>query len=477
MWARVALVLICFLQNVRTYFLSWLSIVLGSNFRLILVTTTLAILTSIYLYARWFYRYWERLGIPKLGPSFPFGVMNYMFTSTRDLATLNKTLYEQLKKEGNRFGGIFVFYQPTLVLTDLEVIKNVLTKDFHHFTDHGTPVSLKHDPLNRNLFNLEGKAWKDMRVKMTPAFTSGRMKMMFKILVGCTDNLKNKIEELADGNTPIDIKDEFCCFTIDTIGSCVYGIDCQSFGKERSEIHHYGRKFFDLPARKLFQAIIMFTFPPLGDALGLSVTDKTVTEFFMRLVKETVEYREKNNVVRKDFLQLFLDLRQQEGWENFSLEDITSQSFLFFGAGFETSSTVMAFTLYEIARNKDVQDKLRKEIEEVLEAHDGNITYEAVKEMKYLDQVVKESLRMYPPIPMLQRKCTQDYTLPDTDITIKKGLSIMIPIMGLHYDPEFFPDPHKFNPDRFQEDAKQKPFTYLPFGEGPRNCIGKPKSI
>lgn len=81
---------------------------------------------------------------------------------------------------------------------------------------------------------------------------------------------------------------------------------------------------------------------------------------------------------------------------------------------------------------------------------------------------------MYPPLPSLDRRCTEDYTIPDTNITIEKGTSVTIPVLGLHYDEEFFPEPNKFNPDRFNEANKEniKPYTYVPFGDGPRNCIG-----
>lgn len=88
---------------------------------------------------------------------------------------------------------------------------------------------------------------------------------------------------------------------------------------------------------------------------------------------------------------------------------------------------------------------------------------------------IAEGLRMYPPLPDLLRRCTEDYVIPDTNITIEKGTSVIIPILGLHYDEDFFPEPDKFNPDRFHEEniGNVKPYTYLPFGDGPRNCLGK----
>lgn len=81
---------------------------------------------------------------------------------------------------------------------------------------------------------------------------------------------------------------------------------------------------------------------------------------------------------------------------------------------------------------------------------------------------------MYPALPSLNRECTEDYKIPDTDVLIEKGTRVMISILGLHHDPEYFPDPEKFEPERFSDENKNdiRPYTYLPFGDGPRNCLG-----
>jgi len=86
-----------------------------------------------------------------------------------------------------------------------------------------------------------------------------------------------------------------------------------------------------------------------------------------------------------------------------------------------------------------------------------------------------ETLRKYPPVPILNRECTKRYEIPGTNVILEKGIQVVIPMMGIHYDPQYFPEPEKFDPERFSEEVKSKRhhYAYLPFGEGPRICMGK----
>ncbi|CAH1965691.1 unnamed protein product [Acanthoscelides obtectus] len=95
-------------------------------------------------------------------------------------------------------------------------------------------------------------------------------------------------------------------------------------------------------------------------------------------------------------------------------------------------------------------------------------------EMTYMDKVVYETLRKYPALQFLFRTCNKTYNIPDTDVTIDEGTKVIIPVLGIHYDPELYPDPDKFDPERFSEENKatRPSFTWLPFGDGPRICIG-----
>lgn len=208
--------------------------------------------------------------------------------------------------------------------------------------------------------------------------------------------------------------------------------------------------------------------------LNMQVTPKYLQDFCLNLITETVAYREKNKIERNDFLNMLIQLKNNgklDGDEReigkISFTDLAAQCFMFFLAGFETSSTALSYALYELAINQDIQDRTRVEIEKVLEKHDGKVTYEAVMDMEYCGQVIMESMRKYTPGNVLLRICTKDYEVPGTNYVIEKGMNLMLPMHAIHNDPEYFPDPDVFDPDRFtpEEVRKRHPFSFLPFGK------------
>jgi len=157
-----------------------------------------------------------------------------------------------------------------------------------------------------------------------------------------------------------------------------------------------------------------------------------------------------------------------------TLDELVAQCVIFFVAGYHTSSATLSFASYLLALNQDVQKKVHQELKQVLQETNGLLTYEAVQKMKYLDNVISETLRLYPPAFKLSRISETNYKLRDTGVTIPKGMTLSVPVYAMHRDPELFQNPEHFNPDRFspEQRAKQIPYSYMPFGAGPRNCVG-----
>lgn len=153
-----------------------------------------------------------------------------------------------------------------------------------------------------------------------------------------------------------------------------------------------------------------------------------------------------------------------------TFEQIAAQVFIFYIAGTETTSATASFALHELTQNPLLMKRAQEDVDKTLAQHNQEITYESINEMKFLDLCVKETLRKYPGLPILNRECTKDYLIPGTKQVIPKGTPIVISLLGIHRDEKFFPEPNKFNPDRFNIDTFESK-AFLPFGEGQRNCI------
>jgi cytochrome P450 family 6 len=216
--------------------------------------------------------------------------------------------------------------------------------------------------------------------------------------------------------------------------------------------------------------IIGSAWPELAKKLKLGFTTKDVNDYFLKIFVQTLEDREKNPIQRNDFVNLLLGLK-----DDYTKEELAAEAFVVFFGGFETSSSLMTFILYELALNEDIQNRLREEIVTGIDENDGKLTYDMLFGFKYLDMVINEGLRKYPPIPSTMRKANKEYTIPGTKLVIPEGVVIALNSFSFQRDPEYFPDPEKFDPERFNEEniKNVKSFTNFPFGEGPRICLGQ----
>nr|AKZ17695.1 cytochrome P450 monooxygenase CYP6BQ36 [Tenebrio molitor] len=450
--------------------------------------TTLVVVTIAYF--KWKLTFWDKVGLPTLNPVLFFGDAKNLFLGKTSMAEHFSGLYMQFKAKGLKHGGSYFGPKPFYIPTDPELIKHIMQVDFSHFVNHGSYVDEENDPLSAHLFSLEDAKWRNMRVKLTPTFTSGKMKMMFQTLADCTVGLTELIDDSVVKNEPVDIREVLGRFSTDIIGSVAFGIECNSLKDPNSLFRKYGKKVFDVSTWEKTKGFVQFFFPRrILKAIKFKITNAEVEKFFMKIVEDTVNYREQNNIYRKDFIHLLLQLKNRgsvtddekitdENEKNqepaLTMNELAAQCFVFFVAGFETSSTTVTFALYELATNPDIQEKLRQEVNSVLSKYDNQLTYDGIKEMTYMDQILHETLRKYPPLSILLRQCTKDYIVPHTNIVITKGTDVAISAWGLHRDPEYYPNPEIFDPERFSEEntKARRPFTWLPFGEGPRLCIG-----
>ncbi|XP_970699.3 probable cytochrome P450 6a20 isoform X1 [Tribolium castaneum] len=434
---------------------------------MILLVLSVVLLVALRIFFFWRFQYWEKLQIPYLRPYCPFGCLPNPLINKEKGGIILKRLYRNVRDKGWKHAGIFVFVTPVYLPTNLDYIKNILTKDFEHFDDRGLYYNEKDDPLSGHLINLGGPKGVTMRKKLNSLFTPSSLKMMFQTL---NTSIEDLLQQIHSRNT-IDIHKLFTCFTIHVIASCTLGLECNIFKEEHLLFESYANKFLVWSRGKWCLQLLAAMYIDTARKLKVRTVPKETEDFFVKIVTKNIKYREENDYFRQDMMQFFIE---QKNANTMSINEIIAQCFIFFIAAYETSTTTLTFALYELAQNLDIQDRVRREITSVLLKHQ-KYSYEAIAEMKYLNQIVDETMRKYPPFLYVVRRCTKDYTIPGEDVTIKKGIFALISILGIHHDEEIYPNPQKFDPDRFSKENKKMrhPYAYLPFGEGPRICIGK----
>lgn len=461
------------------------------------ILLTITLLCYVYWRFKKSREFFDKNAIPYLEPTILVGNMGDSLVKGKSTSIIYRELYKKL--EPHKYAGFFNFHTPFVMIRDPELIRHVLIKDFNHFCDRDNNSSTEMDRLGKHLFALKGEEWKNLKFKLTGSFTSGKMKMMFPLVKTCGDKLTEMLTKMTEES--IDMKDICARFTTDVIGTCIFGIETNSMENPDSEFRKMGTRIFEFR----YETLILNAYPNLPKQiiklLNLHFTQPEVEEFFTSIVEDTVKYRQENQISRNDFIDILLSLKNEtmakyqdpedkEDLDHFisqigsnqpkskiemTIDLMAAQCFVFFAAGFESSSTALGFLMLELAIHQDVQNKLRDEINTVLNNSPEGLTYETLWQMPYADMVITEGLRKYPSTGYVLRVCTMEYKLPDSDIVIPKNTQVIVPTLGVQRDPKYYEKPEGFYPEHFTKEAiaKRPNYTYFPFGDGPRSCIAE----
>ncbi|XP_076657346.1 uncharacterized protein LOC143361655 [Halictus rubicundus] len=443
------------------------------------VTLALVVGAALYYYLKGLTTFFKDRGIPEARSVPLFGSLWKVLLQQRNFAEIVNDIYKE--NPDTKYIGVYDFSTPMIMIRDPELIKSVTVKNFEHFQDHRSLKADDIEPMfSKNLFALTGERWKEVRNLLSPAFTSSKMKAMFKLMRECAVNYGNYFATLPEKDRCVELKDAFTRYTNDVIATCAFGINVDSMANRENTFYVYGRKSTSFGRWQSFKFFLVRWSPWLCKVLGVTLFDKMVSKFFVDLIGTTIKTRDEKGIVRPDMIQLMMETRGKMGpGKELTIEDMTAQAFIFFFGGFESTSTLMCFAAYEVGVNAEVQKRLHEEIDEVLEANNGEATYEAINDMKYLDAIINEALRMYPVIVAVDRVCTKPFELPPAmpglkPHVVQKDEYLWIPIYGIQYDSQYYEEPTKFMPERFLDDPKKilNSGTYLSFGLGPRMCIG-----
>lgn len=259
----------------------------------------------------------------------------------------------------------------------------------------------KVDPLSTHLFSIRNPKWHELRTKFSPMFTLLKLKNMVPIIRNCGEELENILGECAQNGETVNIRDVSDRFTTDIIASVAFGMECNSLRNPNAELRKFGQKFFELTFRNSLVLSLSLLAPKILKFFKIPVCEPKKAKYFFNIINYTVETREKYNIERNDMLNLLIRLKNNKSIEDvdgmdsvkpvtsITFNELASQSFLFYLAGFETSATTLSFAAFELAQNQEIQARLRHEIVEVLKKNGGDVEYETIGEMIFLDQVVK----------------------------------------------------------------------------------------
>lgn len=252
---------------------------------------------------------WEKLKVPYVRPVPLFGNFLYVAIGMLHPIDFYRSIYYELA--GRKYGGLFQMRTPYLMIRDPELITNILIKDFSYFPDRGVFSDFSMNPLSDNLFFMENPRWKIMRNKLSPAFTSGKLKLMYDQIKLCSELLMKNIENnIAKTDDELEVKDTIGKYSTDVIGTCAFGLNLNSINGDESAFRKYGKSIFIPSIRILLRELSLMISPALLKVVRLKDFPSDAVEFFYSAFHETISYREKHNVVRNDFVQILMQARK-----------------------------------------------------------------------------------------------------------------------------------------------------------------------
>ncbi|XP_070568647.1 cytochrome P450 3A9-like [Ptychodera flava] len=398
-----------------------------------------------YVYGTWTFSTFSSQGIP--GPK-PLPLVGSFLSLMKDFP-------QRLLDYNQEYGRVYGFYsgrRPILVVSDVDMLKQIMVKQFNHFNIRKKTV-IKTEPLTSAISSLSGAAWKYTRNVLTPAFSGAKMRQMSKTINGCADTMVDNLQKKVDEGADVDMKTTFGCFSMDCIARTAFGLEVDSQNNPDDPFVTNIKNVFNF--NLLNPAILLLILFPsshrLLEMFNFNIFPKKTIEFFSEVTEQAMKFRQSETEDTKhvDFLQLMMNAHKENdalelpddeqladkdiGYfkeRGFTNQEILSNAFLFFTAGYETTSSCLACSAYLLAVNPDAQDKLIAEIDSVMESCD-NLSYTALQEMPYLDMVISEVLWIYPPAIKTDRTCTesciirvctyQGHACDDTDICHTHG--------------------------------------------------------
>lgn len=411
---------------------------------------------ALYVWIQHCHKYWQRLGVPYLKP-LPFvGNLKDLLLLRISFGDLFWKLHVQGSQLKTAIVGMYVLHKPAVLLLDPQLIQKVTIKDFHLFLNRYEAADAHFDDFGALSLPLaKYHIWRESRKTMSEVFTTGQIRYrMFPIMQNVAKHLQHYIDKHFDNmhnnDAIIEVQEMSSLFTTDLTTLQLFDIDSQGLQNGDSAMRTQVRRLFDAGFKRALHFFTIFFLPEHTQIIRAKVFSNSYSRFMRQQVENLVKIQPLANEPKNDNLIQRLRRLQIQHHNNpahfvHHKDFIPSQMGIFLLAGFETSSSVISFMLYELAKQTDVQNRLRAEILQHSKNGREQLSYEQLKSMKYLNMCVTEGLRLYPAATFINREYTPNnnslkrYSLrPFADYEVPKGMPVYISILGLQRDAKVF---------------------------------------
>ncbi|XP_050397722.1 cytochrome P450 3A18 [Patella vulgata] len=448
---------------------------------LVLILLTVSALLFVYWKLKGCYKLFEELGIPGPSPIPVFGnVAEFKDKSPLDV----------FKKWAGIYGNVYGYYEgfnPSMVVSDPDVIRHILVKDFDKFEDRPLCTPFVFYPMHLSLGVTKGELWKQQRHVVASGFSTLSIKQMLPNMLikseSLIEKLECKIREEPDSHNVTEIIERYM---LDSLAFGAFNYNSDSLNNDDEILLEYVQQYNYSASTENPCSGLARLFPSLTPFCQLftgklrNALDKHVKQVMTFLEKEKrVVSRSHEGSKHGNLIQSLLTTKATCHDENSNIykrylsdEEILAQVTSMVGGGIGPASALMSFLVYNLAIHQDVQKKVMEEINLNITDNE-DVTYDTLYKLNYLDMVINETFRVFPVAPGVARTCVEDTVINGTQF--KAGTVIKIMACVMYADDSIFPEAEKFIPERFSrsECEKRHPFTWLPFGDGPRNCVGK----
>ncbi len=359
--------------------------------------------------------------------------------------------YGDIYDMNSRFFTIYVISNPDYIQEIMVSNKTDYGKSDHYKV-------LKHS-LGNGLLISEGEFWKKQRRIAQPAFHQQSMKNFLETMINSTQNTINKMK----GGELVHFSEEMNLLTLDIVTKCLFGTTLNADVNKIQEAITTGNKFISKRARSILKLPMWLPLPAI-------IRYKRARKFSDKVIFDIIDKRRNDNSEQQDLLSMLMYTVDEETGESMSAQQLRDEAITLFVAGQETTATALTWTFSLLMKHPEKLKILQEEIDSVLQGKAPD--FKTLKELKYTQMVLEESMRIYPPAWVIARKVLKETQM--CGYRMKKDAQLILNVYSLHRHTDHWENPEDFEPQRFNPQAKKErhKHAYIPFGAGQRMCIG-----